>query len=73
MERKGQTAIGLSGDEVVLFIRQKTEEFSRFLNVAIADVGDGETGGRMLVFSTEAEADELVVLGASVEPPIAVS
>lgn len=73
MERKGATILQLNGDEFVLLIQQKPKEFSRFLDVAIADVGDGETGGRMLVFSTEAEADELVVLGASVEPPIAVS
>lgn len=73
MERKGDRGFRLSDEEVVLFIRQKTEEFSHFLSVAVADVGDGETGSRMLVFSTEAEAEELIVLGASVKPPIAVS
>jgi len=70
MERKGQTAMALSGDEVVALIQQRTEEFGFFLNKALADVGNADTGGRTLYFAAEAEADQLEALGTSLGFPM---
>ncbi|MBI5449206.1 hypothetical protein HY948_02705 [Candidatus Gottesmanbacteria bacterium] len=63
-------SLTLSLDEIAQLLQQKESEFSSLQGRAKYDVGEGDSGDRTLIFSSETEMAELKTLCHEVVPPI---